>query len=199
MTLSRPTNILVADDDGVMRDLLRDLLTQAGYSVRLAISGSDALAHCTRHGAALTPTSLALLDMNMPRGDGIETCRLLRRLPGWDRVPIVMVTAQHTDGAVRDALEAGVDGFVVKPFSSTDLLKRVRLWTGGHVSLHARSQASAEPVASGHGLADIGIAGNHDGGKIVAGIAWSTGSYSLPSHARGKAQDIGSILRALPP
>ena len=104
----------------VMRDLLRDLLTQAGYRVRLAMNGTDALAHCTRHGAASAPASLALLDMNMPHGDGIETCRLLRQLPGWQRVPIVMVTAQNTDGAVRDALEAGIDGFVVKPFSGRD-------------------------------------------------------------------------------
>ena len=202
MRQSRPTNILVADDDGVMRDLLRDLLTQAGYRVRLAMNGSDALAHCTRYGAASAPASLALLDMNMPHGDGIETCRLLRQLPGWGRVPIVMVTAQNTDGAVRDALDAGVDGFVVKPFSSRDLLKRVWLWTGGQASLQQRSQV---PAPSGGWVAaePAGPAepGKDDGGKanrIVPGIPWSVGSYSLPSHARGEAQDISRLLLTPP-
>ena len=214
MRQSRPTNILVADDDGVMRDLLRDLLTQAGYRVRLAMNGSDALAHCTRYGASWAPPSLALLDMNMPHGDGIETCRLLRELPGWGRVPIVMVTAQNTDGAVRNALDAGADGFVVKPFSSRDLLKRIWLWTGGQAGMNVHSHlpaaaggwaseaqsVRAESACEPAGPGTTGVAKEAAGkaARIVPGIPWSVGHYSLPSHARGEAQDISRLLLSPP-
>jgi CheY-like chemotaxis protein len=184
MTNARANDILVADDDGVMRSLLHGLLTQAGYRVHLANDGEDALALCSRHGADRTPAALALLDMTMPNRDGIATCRSLRQLPGWQSVPIVMVTANRTDRAVRAALQAGIDGFVVKPFSGLDLLQRVSLWIGSHAA------------AGGQGRA--GDPGPTPGGPVMPGVAWNIGRHGLGSHEAGETRDIRHLLQARP-
>jgi CheY-like chemotaxis protein len=181
MTNARANDILVADDDGVMRNLLHGLLTQAGYRVHLAHDGEDALALCSRYGPAKAPAALALLDMTMPNRDGIATCRSLRQLPGWRDVPIIMVTANGTDRAVRAALQAGIDGFVVKPFSGLDLLQRVSLWINGQAArAPARDQA---PDAAG---------------PIMPGVAWNVGRHGPGTHERGETQDISHLLLARP-
>jgi len=183
MTSAQAREILVADDDGVMRSLLHELLTHAGYRVHLATDGDDALAQCGQHGASPAPASLALLDMSMPNRDGISTCRSLRALPGWRYVPIVMVTANGTHHAVRAAVQAGIDGFVVKPFSSQDLLQRVSHWINGQ-----RQQTSAGETGA---TAEEGAAG-----RIMPGVAWSVGRHGLGLRENGETRDISHLLRA---
>jgi CheY-like chemotaxis protein len=184
MTSAQAHEILVADDDGVMRSLLHALLTHAGYRVHLAADGEDALAQCGRHGASPAPAALALLDMTMPNRDGISTCRSLRALPGWRHVPIVMVTANGTHRAVRAALQAGIDGFVVKPFSSEDLLARVSHWING------RRQAPL-PASVGAVSGEKAAAG-----RIMPGVAWSVGRHGLGLRERGETRDISHLLLA---
>jgi CheY-like chemotaxis protein len=184
MTSAQAREILVADDDGVMRSLLHELLTHAGYRVHLATDGEEALAQCGQHGASPAPAALALLDMSMPNRDGISTCRSLRALPGWRYVPIVMVTANGTHGAVRAAMQAGVDGFVVKPFSGQDLLQRVAHWINGQ-----RQQAG--PPAESGALDEEGGAG-----RIMPGVAWSIGRHGLGVRESGETRDISHLLRA---
>jgi CheY-like chemotaxis protein len=182
MTSAHAREILVADDDGVMRSLLHALLTHAGYRVHLAADGEDALAQWGRHGAPPEPAALALLDMTMPNRDGISTCRSLRALPGWRQVPIIMVTANGTHRAVRTAMQAGIDGFVVKPFSGEDLLARVSHWING------RSQAPS-PGRGGGPEADAS-------GRIMPGVAWSVGRHGLGLRERGETRDISHLLLA---
>jgi CheY-like chemotaxis protein len=187
MTSANAREILVADDDGVMRNLLHALLTHAGYRVHLATDGEDALAQCGRHGASPAPASLALLDMSMPNRDGISTCRSLRALPGWRHVPIIMVTSNGTDRAVRAAMQAGIDGFVVKPFSAQDLLQRVSHWVNGQTQNQNQPGPTYDPGAAG----DDALAAGH----IMPGVSWNIGRHSLGSPGRGETGDIGHLLR----
>jgi CheY-like chemotaxis protein len=225
MTKSRSSEILVADDDGVMRNLLHALLARAGYRVQLAADGNEVLAQCSRKGGASGPASLALLDLTMPNRDGISTCQSLRQLTGWRHVPIVMLTANGTDRAVRAALNAGADGFVVKPFAAENLLQRVALWVAHGASNEAAahlSRAAAPGAARGEdepgpqgvgpdsivpgvlgpgilgpGLLGPGILGPGSIGRgSMPGVAWSIGRHGLAEHERGETTDISHLLLA---
>ena len=101
---------LVADDDASMRDVLRTVLTGAGYTVLLAATGREALSL-----AANLDAVVAIIDLAMPDGDGLETCLGLRKIPRWRNVPILVLSHYHTEKALRAALRAGANGFVCKP------------------------------------------------------------------------------------
>jgi two-component system KDP operon response regulator KdpE len=110
--------ILVVDDDPQIRRVLRTTLVVQGYEVADARSGEDALEKL-REGKY----DLILLDMNMEGMDGIETCREIR---GASDVAIVMLTVRDTERDKVTALDAGADDYVTKPFSTPELLARVR-------------------------------------------------------------------------
>jgi CheY-like chemotaxis protein len=117
----RDTSVaLIADDDPIIRDLLRSLLTKANYLVVCAASGNEALSYAPH----LNP-SLAILDLAMPDGNGVETTVALRRLPNWQNVPILILTSYHTDKALMAARRAGATGFLCKPFVPSELLRRI--------------------------------------------------------------------------
>jgi two-component system KDP operon response regulator KdpE len=110
--------ILVVDDDPQIRRVLRTTLVMQGYEVADARSGEDALERL-RDGKY----DLILLDMNMEGMDGIETCREIRSTSD---VAIVMLTVRDTERDKVSALDAGADDYVTKPFSTPELLARVR-------------------------------------------------------------------------
>jgi two-component system KDP operon response regulator KdpE len=110
--------ILVVDDDPQIRRVLRTTLVVQGYEVADARSGEDALERL-REGKY----DLILLDMNMEGMDGIETCRLIRANSD---IAIVMLTVRDTERDKVSALDAGADDYVTKPFSTPELLARVR-------------------------------------------------------------------------
>lgn len=113
--------ILVVDDVPASLRLLCDRLRHAGYEVRAAPDGAQALAD-----AADWQPDLVLLDVIMPGIDGFEVCRRLRAMAGFAAVPIVMLTAlEASDERVR-GLDAGADDFVSKPVVTAELLARVR-------------------------------------------------------------------------
>ncbi len=111
--------LLVVDDDRALRDVLRRSLALAGYDVRLAETGSDALAEA----ASAVPDAL-VLDIGLPDIDGLEVCRLLRR--EGNRVPILMLTARDAVSDRIDGLDAGADDYLVKPFDVDELKARLR-------------------------------------------------------------------------
>ncbi len=111
--------LLVVDDDRGLRDVLRRALTLSGYEVKLAESGSDALAQI----AATLPDAV-VLDVGLPDLDGLEVCRLLRR--EGNRVPVLMLTARDTVSDRIDGLDAGADDYLVKPFDIDELRARLR-------------------------------------------------------------------------
>jgi len=110
--------ILVVDDDPQIRRVLRTTLVMQGYEVADARSGEDALEKL-REGKY----DLILLDMNMEGIDGTETCREIRASSD---VAIVMLTVRDTERDKVSALDAGADDYVTKPFSTPELLARVR-------------------------------------------------------------------------
>ena len=126
---------LVADDDAMVRDVPRSLLTEAGYTVMAAASGQEALALASYLDAAV-----AILDLAMPHGDGLQTCAALRRMANWRHVPILILTSYHTDAALRAARCAGVSGFVCKPFVSSELLRRIASLTGDRTAPRQHAQ-----------------------------------------------------------
>ncbi|MFF3821619.1 SpoIIE family protein phosphatase [Streptomyces bluensis] len=112
--------LLIADDNRDMRDYLYDLL-HAEYDVRLVPDGRAALA-----AAAENSYDLVLTDAMMPGMDGFELVRALRAGPRTSHLPIVMLTARAGEEAVVQGIEAGADDYLAKPFSSRQLLARVR-------------------------------------------------------------------------
>ena len=112
--------IYVVDDDPLMRDLLTAYL--CGYFVKSASNGSEALAALEK----LHP-ALIILDIDMPGMDGLQTLQILRsKLPQHRETPVMMLTASRHSESVKQAGRAGAAGYVVKPFSRDQFLKRVR-------------------------------------------------------------------------
>lgn len=113
-------HVLVVDDDADVAELVRTVLTTAGHSVDVAGDGRRGLTVAS----ALRP-DLIVLDWMMPGMAGIDVCRTLRRDRGFDDTRIMMLTAKSTQRDIDVAREAGVDGYVVKPFAPRDLRRRV--------------------------------------------------------------------------
>jgi two-component system KDP operon response regulator KdpE len=113
--------ILVVDDDPQIRRVMRVTLTAQGYEVSDAKSGAVALARlrCQKY-------DLVLLDMNMSGMGGIKICRTLRGGRHGFELAIIMLTVRDTEKDKVDALDAGADDFVTKPFSMPELLARIR-------------------------------------------------------------------------
>ena len=120
--------ILLAEDETIIRLDLRELLERAGYQVcGEARDGEEAVAL-----AASERPDLAILDVKMPRVDGIEAAR---RIMADRPIPIVMLTAYGQDELVSRAVEAGVFGYLVKPFRETDLLPAIQTARARHEEL----------------------------------------------------------------
>jgi two-component system response regulator MprA len=111
--------ILVVDDDRAVRDSLRRSLEFNGYEVALANDGVEALARIN----GLAPDAL-IIDVMMPRLDGIETTKALRA--AGNDLPILVLTARDSVGDRVDGLDAGADDYLAKPFALEELLARVR-------------------------------------------------------------------------
>jgi two-component system KDP operon response regulator KdpE len=110
--------ILLIDDEPQIRRVLRASLTSHGASVLDVQNGEEALALLRNQ-----TVDLILLDMNMPGMGGLETCRAIRN--GWD-IPIIIVSVRETDKDKVEALDAGADDYVSKPFSFDELMARIR-------------------------------------------------------------------------
>jgi two-component system, response regulator PdtaR len=136
--------ILIAEDETIIRLDLRELLERAGYEVCAeARDGKEAveLARAER-------PDLAVLDVKMPQLDGIEAARrILDERP----IPIVMLTAYGQEELVSRAVEAGVFGYLVKPFRETDLLPAIHTARARHeelVELREEASSLAEALAA---------------------------------------------------
>jgi class 3 adenylate cyclase/CheY-like chemotaxis protein len=111
--------VLAVDDLEQNLRLLDAVLSPRGYNVLTALSGHDALEQLSQH-----EVDLVLLDIVMPGMDGYEVCRRIRAVPQWRFLPVVMITASGSQEK-RQALEAGADDFVSKPFDQAELIARV--------------------------------------------------------------------------
>ncbi|MFF4414119.1 response regulator transcription factor [Streptosporangium sp. NPDC001559] len=111
--------VLVVDDEPALREALQSSLEFEGYRVGLAQDGQAALDVLRRE-----PYELVLLDVMMPRLDGLTACRRLRA--AGNHVPVLMLTARDAVGDRVSGLDAGADDYLVKPFELDELLARVR-------------------------------------------------------------------------
>ena len=118
---TEPANILIADDDPNIVLSLEFLMRQAGYRVRVARDGEAALA-----AVAEEPPDLLLLDVMMPRRSGYDVCQTVRADPALNRVRIVMLTAKGRDVERTKGLALGADDYITKPFSTREVVARVR-------------------------------------------------------------------------
>jgi len=112
------TRVLVVEDEESFSDALSFMLRREGFEVGVASTGTDAVTMFDQHGA-----DLVLLDLMLPGMSGTEVCRTLRAK---SNVPIIMVTAKDGEVDKVVGLELGADDYVTKPFSSRELVARVR-------------------------------------------------------------------------
>jgi len=111
--------ILVVDDEPKIVKLVRDYLERAGFAVRVAGNGKDALSQ-----ARSEKPDLIILDLGLPQMDGLDVTRALRKI---SNVPIIMLTGRSEESDKLIGLELGADDYVTKPFSPKELVARVRV------------------------------------------------------------------------
>ncbi|AJE13667.1 MULTISPECIES: response regulator transcription factor [Stutzerimonas] len=122
MTESASQRILMVEDEEDIAFLIRFLLERHGFAVEHAADGRQAL-DCLATNA---PPDLALMDIMLPYHDGLELIERLRAQPGWETLPVLMLTAKAREVDVVRALELGADDYVTKPFQPEELLARIR-------------------------------------------------------------------------
>lgn len=119
MEKASKTTVIVVDDDSMMREMLKLILRSESYSVvGEASNGQDAITLCER----LAPT-LVLLDINMPKMDGLQALDEIRKTS--PQTMVIMVSADATMDKVSEAVKKGAAGFVVKPLKAASVLDRI--------------------------------------------------------------------------
>jgi two-component system, OmpR family, KDP operon response regulator KdpE len=124
--------ILIVDDEHAIQRFLRTALDNGEFSLHQAENGHAALA-----AAVTVKPDIILLDLGLPDMDGME---VIRRLREWSRVPIIVLSVREREGDKVDALNAGADDYLTKPFGTGELLARIR------VALRRSLQQTPEPV-----------------------------------------------------
>lgn len=138
--------ILVVEDDPGISDVLEFALREAGHTVRVVASGSEAVASASGH-------NFIVLDVGLPDFDGFEVCREIRRV---SEVPILFLTARADEIDRVVGLELGADDYLAKPFSTRELLARIK----------AVMRRQSPPSAAGLCLDREQFRATHDGNQI---------------------------------
>jgi DNA-binding response OmpR family regulator len=127
-----PRKVLVVDDDPGMLEVLKSILAIEHVEIHEATDGKDAL----QKTLALNP-DLILLDIGLPKLNGLTLCKAIRAGKDTRNIPIIIVTSFTAPGRLEQCMEAGADDFVGKPFRMEDLLIRVRaMFKTAHVTNH---------------------------------------------------------------
>src|SRR5262252_425070 len=119
--MHKPPRILIVDDNETNRDILATRLATQGYELKQAADGEEALIAAREH-----LPDLILLDVMMPKIDGIEVCRRLKGDANLPFMPIILVTAKAASSDVVVGLEAGADEYLTKPVDQMSLVARVK-------------------------------------------------------------------------
>ena len=114
--------ILMTEDDEEMRNLLHFFLEREGFTIVFATDGQEALTMIDM----MIPPQLVLLDIMLPYMNGFELITYIKHKPGWERVPILMLSARSEERDVVRALDAGDNDYVTKPFKPNELVARIR-------------------------------------------------------------------------
>ncbi|MGI9104106.1 MAG: response regulator transcription factor [Terriglobales bacterium] len=135
-------NILVVDDERQITRVLKTALSSRGYAIRTALDGDEAL-HVIRDWSP----DIVITDLRMPNMDGLELCKKIRAK---SQVPIIVLSVKGEDQVKVEALDAGADDYVTKPFSVEELLARIR------ASLR-RASVAQEPLPDTIAIGDFRI------------------------------------------
>ena len=111
--------ILVVEDDAAVRSLMAVTLETRGYRYHLSQNGAEALIEATTH-----QPDVMLLDLGLPDMDGVD---IIRKVRGWSAMPIIVISARSEDSDKVEALDAGADDYLTKPFSVDEMLARLRV------------------------------------------------------------------------
>ena len=117
--MSNKPMILVVEDDAAVRNLMAVTLETRGYRYHLAQNGAEALIEATTH-----QPDVMLLDLGLPDMDGVE---IIRKVRSWSGMPIIVISARTDDADKVEALDAGADDYLTKPFSVDEMLARLRV------------------------------------------------------------------------
>jgi len=169
-TQSGGSLILIADDDPTMRGFLRESLEAEAFKVIEAVDGAQAVSLFTSQ-----KPDLILLDVSMPGMDGFEACAAVRRLPGGDVTPVLMLTGLDDYESVSKAYEAGATDFSVKPINVLVLVHRIRYMLRARRTLDKMLQ-SEERLAKAQRLARLG---NWEWDLKSGELHWSEEMYHL--------------------
>jgi two-component system NtrC family sensor kinase len=167
--------VLIVDDDDDIREILRRLLNKGAYTLLEAENGLAAVSVCQQQ-----PIDLILLDVMMPIMDGLTACAKIRELPGYEHIPILMLTVLKDTGSITRAFEAGATDYLTKPIDSTILRPRVKhllRLTRAEASVRASEQkfrSFVEQASDGFVLAD-------EHGQI---IEWNRSMEQITGYAR---------------
>ena len=177
-------SVLVVDDERQIRRLLRLTLEPAGFTVHEADTGQAGLAE-----AAARAFDAVILDLGLPDMGGVE---VLRRLREWSRVPVLVVTVRAAEGDKVQALDAGADDYVTKPFGTAEIIARMR-------ALLRRMQPEDQParITFGDITVDLGARLVHRAGGEIRLTAKEYALLRLLVIHRGKVLTHAQILREL--
>jgi DNA-binding response OmpR family regulator len=121
MAIPVKKKIMVVEDDRDVSRIINLVLGGAGYDVLQVDNIAAALTFLGKE-----TVDLAILDRNLPDGDGMEICRAIRRKAGGSVVPVMFITVEKAPDDIADGLEVGADDYLVKPFNRDELLTRVQ-------------------------------------------------------------------------
>ena len=141
--MSNKPMILGVEDDAAVRNLMAVTLDTQGYQYHLARSGSEALMEAVTH-----QPDVMLLDLGLPDMEGVD---IIRRVRSWTSLPIIVVSARSEDADKVEALDAGADDYLTKPFSVDEMLARVRVALR-RVYADQQAVGSESPVYENGGL-----------------------------------------------
>jgi two-component system KDP operon response regulator KdpE len=173
---------LVIDDEIQMRRLLRVCLEANGYRVLEAPTGKDGIAQAAQH-----PPDVVILDLGLPDMEGVD---VLKRLREWSRVPVVVLSVRDREEDKIAALDNGADDYVTKPFSSGELLARLRV-----AQRHVAPASEATVFRSGQLEVDLAARVVKLKGKEVRLTATEYSLLRLFVHHAGKVLTHRQILR----
>ena len=178
------TTILVVDDEPKITRLVRDYLESAGFAVATAVDGEEAVMRVRTE-----QPDLVILDLGLPRLDGLDVTRRLRRD---DDVPIIMLTARDDETDKLIGLELGADDYVTKPFSPRELVARVR----AVLRRHERSDTS-DRLATGALVLDVPRMRLEVDGRPVDHTATEFGLLAAMARQPGRVFTRSQLLDAI--
>lgn len=121
MNRTLATRVLIAEDEPSIVTSLDFLMRKCGFETRLARDGAEAL-----QAVADFRPDLVILDLMLPRMSGLDVCREIRARAAWRETRVLMLTARGSGADMERGMAAGADDYIVKPFSTHDLVERVK-------------------------------------------------------------------------